>query len=94
MYNPRKRLYMPMLQIEGSNSAKGLRGLAKDSGHRAAVKDAQAALGGKLEGVCYPALALAGFNTLDRVAVRWGRSNLLTTRNFQGSMWTPSTEMI
>jgi hypothetical protein len=45
MYNPRKRLYMPMLQIEGPYSAKGLRGLAKDLGRRAALKDALAALG-------------------------------------------------
>jgi hypothetical protein len=45
MYNPRKRLYMPMLQIEGPHSAKDLRGLADYLGRRAAVKDALAALG-------------------------------------------------
>lgn len=46
---------MPKFLIEGSYSAEGLRGLAKDkaSGREAAVKDALASLGGKLEGVYY-----------------------------------------
>jgi uncharacterized protein with GYD domain len=46
---------MPKFLIEGSYSAEGLRGLAKDkaSGRQAAVKDALASLGGKLEGVYY-----------------------------------------
>lgn len=46
---------MPKFLIEGSYSAEGLRGLAKDkaSGRQAAVKDALAALGGKLEGLYY-----------------------------------------
>jgi uncharacterized protein with GYD domain len=48
-------LPMPKFLIEGSYSAEGLRGLAKDkaSGRQAAVKDALASLGGKLEGVYY-----------------------------------------
>jgi uncharacterized protein with GYD domain len=46
---------MPKFLIEGSYFAEGLRGLAKDkaSGRQAAVKDALASLGGKLEGVYY-----------------------------------------
>jgi uncharacterized protein with GYD domain len=48
-------LPMPKFLIEGSYSAEGLRGLAKDkaSGRQSAVKDALASLGGKLEGVYY-----------------------------------------
>jgi uncharacterized protein with GYD domain len=57
MYDQRQQgvLRMPKFLIEGSYSAEGLRGLAKDkaSGRQAAVKDALAALGGKLEGVYY-----------------------------------------
>ena len=46
---------MPKFLVEGSYSAEGLRGLAKDkaSGRQAAVGEALASLGGKLEGVYY-----------------------------------------
>ena len=46
---------MPKFLIEASYSAEGLRGLAKDkaSGRETAVKDALAALGGKLDSVYY-----------------------------------------
>ena len=46
---------MPKFLIEGSYSAEGLRGLTKDkaSGRQAAVRDALASVGGKLEGVYY-----------------------------------------
>ena len=46
---------MPKFLIEGSYSAEGLRGLAKDkaSGRQAAVKEALAALGGTLDGLYY-----------------------------------------
>jgi hypothetical protein len=83
---------MPKCLIEGSYSAEGLRGLAKDKalGCRAEVKDAPAALGFKLEGICDAAVALAatatgligiktihpGFSKLDWFGVRWGSSNL------------------
>jgi hypothetical protein len=52
---------MPKFLMEGSYSAEGLRGLVKRKvlERRAAAKDALAPLGGKLEGVCYAALALA-----------------------------------
>jgi uncharacterized protein with GYD domain len=56
MINPYKEvLPMPKFLIEGSYSAEGLRGLAKDkaSGRQAAVKAALATLGGKLEGIYY-----------------------------------------
>jgi len=46
---------MPMFLIEGSYTADGLKGLAKESasGREAAIKDALAALGGKLNGIYY-----------------------------------------
>ena len=46
---------MPKFLIEGSYSAEGLRGLAKDmaSGRQDALKEALASLGGKLEGIYY-----------------------------------------
>ena len=46
---------MPKFLIEATYSAEGLRGLKKDkaSGRQAAVKDALASLGGKLEGIYY-----------------------------------------
>src|SRR5438876_294274 len=46
---------MPKFLIAGSYTPEGLRGLAKDkaSGREAAVKDALATIGGKLESVYY-----------------------------------------
>jgi uncharacterized protein with GYD domain len=46
---------MPKFLVEGTYTAEGLRALAKDkaSGRLAAVKDALASLGGKLEGLYY-----------------------------------------
>jgi uncharacterized protein with GYD domain len=46
---------MPKFLIEGSYTAEGLRGLAKDiaSGRQAALKEAFASLGGKLEGIYF-----------------------------------------
>ena len=83
---------MPKFLIEGPYLAESLRGLAKGKTleRRAAAKDALAALGRNLEGAFYAAFALAasvsgligartihpGVSALDRIAVRWGRSNL------------------
>jgi uncharacterized protein with GYD domain len=56
MIDPGKEvLSMPKFLIEGSYSAEGLRGLAKDkaSGRQAVVKEALASVGGKLEGVYF-----------------------------------------
>jgi len=46
---------MPKFLVQGSYSAEGLRGLAKDkaTGRQAAVKEAMASLGGKLESLHY-----------------------------------------
>src|SRR5690349_2668783 len=50
-----RRQSMPMFLVEGSYTADGLKGLAKESasGRQAAVRDALASLGGKLMGVYY-----------------------------------------